>query len=222
MILSYATTDFIEGGVITAVILLNIIVGFVQDYRAEQTMQSLHSLSAPLASVVRDNGQILREKAEHLVAGDIVKINVGDIVPADLRLFDGMNLEIDEALLTGESLPAIKTPMLTMSSGGAVGVGDRTNMAFSSSTVSKGRGVGIVVTTGMNTEVGYIATLLRDEGPTQKLSRFRKSYMNFKKGSKSILGLIGTPLQVKLSKFAILLFLLAILLAIIVFSANKV
>ncbi|KAF8462717.1 putative calcium-transporting ATPase 3 [Kalaharituber pfeilii] len=221
MTLSYATTDFIEGGVISAVILLNIIVGFVQDYRAEKTMQSLHSLSAPLANVVRDNGQFVREKAEDLVVGDIVKISVGDIVPADLRLFDGMNLEIDEALLTGESLPAIKSPSLTLPHNVIVGVGDRTNMAFASSTVSKGRGLGIVVKTGMNTEVGMIAALLRNEGPIAKVSRFRRWCQGFKKGGKNILGLIGTPLQVKLSKFAIVLFLFAILLAIIVFSANK-
>ncbi|KAI5805652.1 sodium transport ATPase [Peziza echinospora] len=223
MILSYATTDFIEGGVISAVILLNIVVGFVQDYRAEKTMQSLHSLSAPLASVIRNNGQIVREKAEELVVGDIVKISVGDIVPADLRLFEGMNLEIDEALLTGESLAAIKTPAVTfVQTGGAtIGVGDRTNMAFASSTVSKGRGVGVVVKTGMNTEVGNIATLLRGEGPLVKLSRARRWVMGFKKGGKNILGLVGTPLQIKLSKFAIVLFGFAILLAIIVFSANK-
>ena len=221
MTLSYATTDFIEGGVISAVILLNIVVGFVQDYRAEKTMQSLHSLSAPLASVVRD-GQLVREKAEALVVGDIVKISVGDIVPADLRLFDGMNLEIDEALLTGESLAVVKTPSLTLSYGLTVPVGDRTNMAYSSSTVTKGRGLGVVVQTGMHTEVGKIAALLRNEGPIAKVSRLRKWYQGFKKGGKNILGLIGTPLQVKLSKFALLLFAFAILLAIIVFSANKV
>jgi len=146
---------------------------------------------------------------------------VGDIVPADLRLFDGMNLEIDEALLTGESLAVIKTPLLTLPYGVAVGVGDRTNMAFSSSTVTKGRGLGVVVNTGMNTEVGNIATLLRNEGPIAKVSRFRKWYASFKKTGKSILGLIGTPLQVKLSKFALVLFAFAIILAIIVFSANK-
>jgi len=221
MTLSYATTDFIEGSVISAVILLNIVVGFIQDYRAEKTMQSLHSLSAPLASVLRD-GQMAREKAEDLVVGDIVKVSVGDIVPADLRLFDGMNLEIDEALLTGESLPTVKTPFTTLSYGVAVGVGDRTNMAFSSSTVTKGRGLGVVVNTGMKTEVGHIASLLRNEGPMAKVSRFRRWYQKFKKTGKSILGLIGTPLQVKLSKFALVLFALAILLAIIVFSANKV
>ena len=221
MTLSYATTDFIEGSVISAVILLNIVVGFFQDYRAEKTMQSLNSLSAPLASVIRD-GQLTREKAEQLVVGDVVKISVGDIVPADLRLFDGMNLEIDEALLTGESLAVVKTPLQTLPFGVSVGVGDRTNMAFSSSTVTKGRAHGVVVKTGMGTEVGQIAALLRNEGPIAKVSRLRRWYQKFNKTGKSILGLIGTPLQVKLSKFALMLFAFAILLAIIVFSANKV
>lgn len=84
MCLAYGTQDFIEGGVISSVILLNIVIGFVQDYRAEKTMQSLQSLSAPVASVVRD-GTIQKVKSEELVVGDIVRLSVGDVVPADIR-----------------------------------------------------------------------------------------------------------------------------------------
>lgn len=84
MALAYGTMDFIEGGVISGVIVLNIVVGFVQDFKAEKKMNSLQSLSAPDASVIRD-GQIIKIKAEELVVGDIVRMNVGDVVPADVR-----------------------------------------------------------------------------------------------------------------------------------------
>lgn len=84
MCLAYGTSDFIEGGVISSVILLNIVVGFVQDFKAEKTMASLQSLSAPVATVIRD-GEISQVKSEQLVVGDIVRLNVGDTVPADAR-----------------------------------------------------------------------------------------------------------------------------------------
>ncbi|CAZ84660.1 unnamed protein product [Tuber melanosporum] len=220
MAASYGMLDFIEGSVISAVILLNIVIGFAQDYRAEKTMQSLHSLSAPIATVVRNNGRIEKVKAEEIVAGDIVRVSVGDVVPADLRLFEGMNFETNEALLTGESLPIAKTPLLTLPHADYP-LGDRTNMAYSSSTVTKGRAVGIVVATGMNSEVGRIAELLRGNKRDEGESFITRTWGRAKMTMKNVLGLVGTPLQVKLSKFALLLFGLAVLLAIIVFSANK-
>src|SRR5436190_10192272 len=247
MALSFGIHDYIEGAVITAVILLNIVVGyatsfailsfffkkeekevtkkvvfnetnsdafsFVQDYRAEQTILSLHALSAPVSKVVRD-GRIDSVKAETLVVGDIVQLAVGDIIPADLRLFDGMNASMDEALLTGESLPISKTPHVTFSIRD-MPVGDRTNMAYSGSIMTRGRASGIVISTGMETEVGKIAQLLREQAlgveGTNVLFRTGK---RFKNTMIQILGLVGTPLQVKLSKFALLLFALAISLAI--------
>lgn len=236
MALSYGTLDFIEGAVITAVILLNIILGyvatphleaerlttcrrFVQDYQAEKTMKSLQGLAAPTCKVVRNHGKVESVKAETLVVGDIVQISVGDVVPADLRVFDGVNLEINEALLTGESLPVIKTPKTTLNVVD-IPLGDRTNCAYSATTVTKGRGSGVVIGTGMETEVGRIAEMLQDRKISigSPFTRFFKSLWN---GIKSTLGLVGTPLQVTLSKFAILLFGLALLLAIIVFSVNK-
>ncbi|EEP75411.1 potassium/sodium efflux P-type ATPase [Uncinocarpus reesii 1704] len=182
MALSFGINDYIEGGVITAVILLNIVVGFVQDYRAEKTILSLQALSAP---------------AETLVVGDVVQLAVGDMVPADLRLFDGINASTDEALLTGESLPVSKHPHAVFSTRD-MAVGDRTNMAYSGSIMTRGRATGVVVSTGMNTEVGKIAQLLREHRPEERAN-----------------------ILSQLSKFALLLFGLAILLAIIVFSANK-
>ncbi|KKZ68716.1 potassium/sodium efflux P-type ATPase, fungal-type [[Emmonsia] crescens] len=220
MALSFGINDYIEGAVITAVILLNIVVGLVQDYRAEKTILSLQALSAPVCKVIRD-GRIESVRAETLVVGDIVQLAVGDMIPADLRLFDGMNASTDEALLTGESLPISKTPH-TIFPIREMAVGDRTNMAYSGSTMTRGRGTGIVIATAMETEVGKIAQLLRQQGPIVEGSNVALRTMHrVKRTLVHILGLVGTPLQVKLSKFALLLFALAITLAIIVFSANK-
>jgi magnesium-transporting ATPase (P-type) len=192
----------------------------VQDYKAEKTIQSLKSLTAPESYVLRD-GSLDKTKAEHLVPGDIVHLGVGSIVPADIRLIDGMNASTDEAFLTGESLPVEKTPAITFEDEN-LPTGDRTNLAFAGSEVKSGRCTGIVIATAMQTEVGKIAHMLRqkDHVPqdTRLLVRIKNKFVG---GVKVILGLVGTPLQVSLSKFALLLFALAILLAIIVFSANK-
>ncbi|CAG8975453.1 hypothetical protein HYALB_00004767 [Hymenoscyphus albidus] len=221
MALSYGTLDFIEGAVITAVILLNIILGFGQDFRAEKSMQSLLSLAAPSSRVTRDS-KTVQIRAENLVIGDIVNLATGDVVPADLRLLETSNLEIDEANLTGESLPSPKDATVIMSRQKAEApIGDRSNMAYSSTTVTLGRAIGIVVATGMKTEVGNVADLLRGPKVSTSSNPLIRIGQKLKSGTKSILGLVGTPMQIKLSKFAILLFALAILLAIIVFSANK-
>ena len=218
--LSFGINDYIEGGVITAVIVLNIIVGFWQDYKAEKTIQSLKNLTAPESMVLRD-GTLVKTKAIDLVPGDIVHLKVGSIVPADLRLIDAMNASTDEAFLTGESLPVDKTPAITFDDEN-LPTGDRTNLAFSGSEMKSGRCTGVVVATAMQTEVGKIAHMLRQKDDSLKnASMAVKVRAKFVNGVKTILGLVGTPLQVTLSKFALLLFALAILLAIIVFSANK-
>ncbi|KAF2743219.1 potassium/sodium eff [Sporormia fimetaria CBS 119925] len=220
MALSFGIDDYIEGGVISAVIALNIVVGFWQDYKAEKTIQSLKKLTAPESMVLRD-GTLDKIKAVDLVPGDIVHLKVGSIVPADIRLIDGMNAYTDEAFLTGESLPVEKTPAVTFDDEN-LSTGDRTNLAFSGSEVKSGRCTGIVIATGMQTEVGKIAHMLRQKDNVPKettmAGKIRRKFIN---GVKVILGLVGTPLQVTLSKFALLLFGLAILLAIIVFSASK-
>lgn len=158
-------------------------------------------------------------KAESLVAGDIVRLAVGDVVPADLRLVEGMNISTDEALLTGESLPIQKTPYTTLLSPD-IPIGDRTNMAYSGSSTTQGRATGVVVAIGMSTEVGKIAQLLQDQGSMGDKGPLQRNLYRIKTFIAKILGLVGTPLQVKLSKFALLLFALAIILAIIVFSVN--
>jgi len=219
MALSFGTGDWIEGGVITAVILLNVIVGFFQDYRAEQTIQSLRAMAAPECRVTR-GGVSSKTKAENLVPGDNVQLAVGDVVPADLRLVSSINLATDEALLTGESKPSTKDSSKRLTAVD-IPLGDRVNMAYSSTTVTRGRGQGIVVATGMNTEIGKIAFLLRDKKASNAGSPlYVRIGGRIVRGFKSALGLVGTPLQVKLSYFALLLFALAILLAIIVFSVS--
>lgn len=193
---------------------------FIQDYRAEQTILSLQALSSPECKVLR-GGQIQVVRAETLVVGDVVLLAAGGMVPADLRLFDSVNLSTDEALLTGESMPTSKfaNQVLTRPD---MPIGDRANMVYSASMVTRGRGSGIVVSTAMLTEVGKIAGLLQDKKASASegnviIRSFRKTVAVMKHA----LGLVGSPLQVKLSKFALLLFGLAILLAIIVFSTAK-
>ncbi|KAK5697587.1 hypothetical protein LTR97_007725 [Elasticomyces elasticus] len=221
MIVSWVTLDFIEGGVIAAVIVLNIVVGFFQDYRAEQTIQSLLAMAAPECKVIR-GGQIATIKAEELVTGDIVQLTVGDIVPADLRLMDGVNFATDEAMLTGESKPCTKSPD-NIYTDIDMSIGDRINIAYSSTIVTRGRASGIVIATAMDTEIGQIAQLLREghRQPDKTQSWSIRAAKAVWHGLKSALGLVGTPLQVKLSYFALILFALAIVLAIIVFGANS-
>ncbi|EME82369.1 uncharacterized protein MYCFIDRAFT_59513 [Pseudocercospora fijiensis CIRAD86] len=221
MVLSYATMDWIEGGVINAVILLNIVVGFFQDYRAEQTIASLLALSAPDCRAIRDGGSLHTIKAEELVPGDLVQLAVGDKVPADVRLLNTINFASDEGMLTGESKPASKDADF-ISAVKDDSPGDRQNMAFSATTVTRGRAMGIVVGTGMNTVIGEIAQSLKGEKDEKDLLRpwYSRAGSRALHALKGALGLLGTPLQVKLSWFALFLFALAILLAIIVFSAN--
>ncbi|KAF5353799.1 hypothetical protein D9758_010589 [Tetrapyrgos nigripes] len=232
MALSFGVQDWVEGAVITAVIIINVTVGFFQEYKAERTMDSLRSLSSPTAVVIR-NSEAICIPAKDVVPGDIVNIKIGDVVPADLRLLSTANLEIDEALLTGEALPVVKVvepvrPQV-MPDGQSipVEVGDRINMAFASTNVTKGRGLGVVVATGMGTQVGSIAMalgkkdtdMLKSVGAEEeKVALKRKMYEKLM----AWLGLrSGTPLQIKMSKLAYILFLFAILLAIIVFGVAK-
>lgn len=194
---------------------------------------SLRSLSSPSAAVLRD-GHVETVPSAEVVPGDIVQIKTGDTIPADLRLIEAMNLECDEKILTGEAVPVAKDIDMDLSNSSELdtGVGDRLNMAYSSSTVTKGRGKGIVVFTGMYTEIGKIAASMqgKDRKPSRSLSRKKHGAMQPAKGAAlrvwdgigRFLGLtIGTPLQRKLSKLAYILFGCAILLAIIVFGVNK-
>lgn len=143
--------------IILIVVILNAIMGVFQESKAEEAINALKSMSSPEATVRRD-GEFETVNSPDLVPGDIVLLEAGNVVPADLRLIESNSLQIEEAALTGESVPVYKdTETLTDSD---VGIGDRSNMAFSSTNVTYGRGLGVVTGTGMNTEVGHIATML--------------------------------------------------------------
>ncbi len=147
-----------EAAAILAIVLLFGLLGFVQEYRAEKAMAALKKLAVPRVRVQRD-GQVSEISARDLVPGDVVLLEAGNLVPADLRLSESVNLRIQEAALTGESdsvekdIHPLEKPDLPL--------GDRVNMAYMGTTVTYGRGVGLVVATGMQTELGHIATLLQ-------------------------------------------------------------
>ena len=144
---------------IAAIVILFAILGFIQEYRAEQAMAALKKLTVPLVRVLR-NGTAIQLSARELVPGDIVLLEAGNSVPADLRLVESANLRIQEAALTGESEPVEKeTGALDRSD---LPLGDRRNMGYMGTVVTYGRGMGIVVATGMETELGKIATLIQD------------------------------------------------------------
>jgi HAD ATPase, P-type, family IC len=151
--------------IILAVVLLNAILGVFQESKAEEAIEALKKMASPVASVLRD-GHVEHVKGEDIVVGDVVILEAGDVVPADMRLFEVNTVKIEESALTGESVPVDKD--LVIPKGDEVGIGDRTNMAFSSTNVTYGRAVGVVTSTGMNTEVGKIANMLAntEEGKT--------------------------------------------------------
>ena len=169
--------DFADPVIIMGVVVLNAIIGTIQESKAEKSLEALKKMSSPTC-IVRRDGVLVELKAEELVPGDIVVLEEGRTVPADLRLIESINLKTDESSLTGESLPVEKDANMVFSD--EVGVGDRVNMAYMSTPVVYGRGEGVVVLTGMKTETGKIAKLLSegedDQTPLQKqlakLSKF--------------------------------------------------
>ena len=172
----HGSFDFLNVGdwpdiiIILAVIILNSIIGTVQEIKAQTSLEALKQLSSPESTVIRD-GKRFKIKSSELVIGDIVVLEEGDTIGADLRLIEAVNLKCDESSLTGESVPVEKDASVTFSD--SVAIGDRVNMAYMSTPVSYGRGKGIVVGTGMKTEIGKIATALdeakEEETPLQKV-----------------------------------------------------
>jgi Ca2+-transporting ATPase len=164
-----STAEFIDAGAIVAIVVLNATLGIVQERRAEEALAALKKLAAPEAHILRD-GQRITVPARELVPGDIVYLESGNFVPADLRLLEAVNLRVEEASLTGESLAVQKNATLELE--GNAPLGDRKNTAFMGTTVSYGRGRGVVTSTGMKTQLGMIATMLQsvetEETPLQK------------------------------------------------------
>lgn len=234
MVIAFAIKDWISGGVIAGVVGINIGIGFIQEVKAEKTMGSLRALSSTSARVTRNSGDDQNVPADNVVPGDIVHVKVGDTIPADLRIFSLMNFETDEALLTGESLPVAKDHTVVYDATTDVPVGDRLNLAYSSSVVSKGRALGIVVATGLNTEIGKIAASLKgNTGLIRRVDRLNGRKPQKREYSRAFFGTckdifgnilgvtVGTPLQRKLSWLAILLFGVAVLFAIVVMASQK-
>lgn len=154
--------------IILAIVVLNAIIGFSQEYRAEQAIAALKKLAVPEVTVRRDN-RLQQISAVELVPGDILKLETGAVVPADGRLVDSANMRVQEAALTGESEPVAKDAheVIVPSGTGEVPVGDRRNMVFMGTAVTYGRGTAVVTETGMDTELGNIADLLQSVGMEQ-------------------------------------------------------
>ena len=176
--------------IILIVVLVNAIIGIAQESKAEKSLEALQKLSDHASKVIR-NGSIKVIPARELVVGDIVVLDTGDYIPADLRIIEAINLKSQESSLTGESMPVEKTSETIQEK--EVGIGDRINMLFSSSLITYGRGKGIVVETGMTTEVGKIAGMIN---ATEKQE---------------------TPLQQKLNKLGKTLGIAAIVICIVIF-----
>ncbi|WP_432375232.1 cation-translocating P-type ATPase [Lactiplantibacillus pentosus] len=185
------TGEAVDAVIILLVVVLNAIFGVFQESKAEEAINALKEMSAPDATVLRD-GQLQTVKSDALVPGDIVSLEAGDIVPADLRLIESASLKVEESALTGESVPVEK--QAEMVADGELPIGDRLNMAYMNSNVTYGRATGIVVATGMQTEVGRIAGMIEAADETT------------------------TPLQANLTQLGKSLTILILVIAAIVFG----
>ena len=182
--------ELVDAFIILAVVIINAVLGSVQENRAEKALDALKKMSAPFARVIRQ-GQTMELPAAHLVPGDLVQLEAGDVVPADIRLTASSNLRANEAALTGESLPASKEASAEFQE--APGLGDRSNMVFSGMEISYGRGQGLVVATGHGTEIGRIADRLKQIEPEM------------------------TPLQVNLNRLGKILGIFCLLICLVIF-----
>lgn len=158
-IVEHTPADLFEGGIILAIVIMNAVVGLIQENKAEQALDALNKLSKPFSKVLRD-GEMARIKTEDLVVGDIIILEAGDSIPADMRLLESASLKIEESALTGESVASDKFTNLVPS---GAPLGDRDNMAYMGSNVTYGRGKGVIVAAGMHTEMGSIAQMLNAE-----------------------------------------------------------
>ena len=170
--------------IIMGILLLNAFIGAYQEFKAQKSLESLKKMAAPMAKVVRD-GESMVINVEDVVPGDVVELEVGDIVPADIRITESCNMSIQESSMTGESVPVEKNPDTLPDED--IPLGDRKNMAYSSGVVTFGHGRGIVVGTGMNTEIGKIADMLGGESDTQTPMQARLENLGKVIGTASVL-----------------------------------
>ena len=194
-IVSAAVGEVQDSIVILAIVVMNAILGIYQEGQAEKSVEALQKMSAPEAKLIR-NGKQIQVPSSDVVPGDIVVLEAGDIIPADVRLIESSNMKVEEASLTGESVPVDKDAYEVLE--GAAGIGDRHNMGFSSTVVTYGRGKGLVVETGEKTEIGHIATTIQSY--EEEL----------------------TPLQIKLNQLGKILGNACILICIVVFAVGLI
>lgn len=159
-IISGVAGDMVDTIIIMVIVLLNATIGFVQEYRAEKTMEALRDMATPNAKVLR-NGKLTEILTTAIVPGDVVSLEAGQMVPADIRLIEAYSLRIEEAALTGESVPADKNHNKLDKDD--IPLGDRLNIAYKATKITNGRGTGVVIATGMKTEIGKIAGMLQED-----------------------------------------------------------
>ncbi|MDO5708117.1 MAG: calcium-translocating P-type ATPase, SERCA-type [Andreesenia angusta] len=194
-IISIAVGELSDGIVILLIVIINAILGVVQENRASNALKALQEMASPKAKVIRD-GELKEIESINLVLGDIVIIESGDYIPADLRLIESNNLKIDESALTGESVAVDKDALARIKENAPIA--DRINLAYMSTIVTYGRAKGVVVSTGMDTEIGKIAGMLNESKDSQ------------------------TPLQRKLAEFGKLLGIICIIVCIIIFGLGLI
>jgi len=185
--------DLLDAGIILLIVIVNAIIGLVQSEKAEAALEALKNMNKPICKVIR-GGEVVKVKSEELVPGDIVVLEAGDVVPADIRLIETASMKIEEAALTGESVPTEKDCEAICPEDAPLG--DRKNMAYSTGIVTYGRGKGVVTATGMKTEVGKIAKMLSEADNED------------------------TPLQKQLAKTAKVLSAIVLIIAVIIFAAS--
>ena len=178
---------------IIVIVVINAVIGFVQEFRAEKAMEALKKMAGSFATLLRD-GKPATVSAAEIVPGDIVILEAGSIVPADLRITEAANLKVDESALTGESVPVDKLTNVLHDEG--LPIGDRKNRSYKGTFVTYGRGIGVVTSTGMNTELGKIAAMLQGENE------------------------VKTPLQKRLAAFGRKLAIAVLAICVIVFVAG--
>ena len=187
--------EFFEPILILLIVVINAVMGVIQESKAEKALEALQNMSAPKSRVIRDGKEEIIDSAS-LVVGDIIRLEAGDFVPADARLLKSVNLKSEESALTGESVPSEKDAGAVVDE--KAPIGDRTNMIYSGCSITYGTATAVVTATGMNTEMGKIASLLQGESDTQ------------------------TPLQRKLSSLGKVLGIVAILACVAVFIVGLV
>jgi Ca2+-transporting ATPase len=195
-LISFILGEYLDAITIIAIILINGVLGFIQEAKAERSLQALKELASPMARVMRE-GKLTLVPAAQLVPGDLVLLEAGDRVPADMRIFAANRLEVEESALTGESVPVAKTEKtLASQKADSIPLGDQKNLAFMGTMVTGGTGRGVVIATGMNTEIGKIAHLMGQSASAE------------------------TPLQARLEQMGKILVGVAIVLTLVVILAG--